>query len=51
MGFYLAKEILGWSFENALVLAVICSFISILLDIFLFIIKGDKKIKQKVKTN
>jgi len=52
LGYYLGKEIFGWKVEFCLALSGIVIFITLVMEVFLFIIKEEKResiIRKKLK--
>ena len=52
LGFFLGTKVLGWSVSSSLALSGILSFLSIVLDVLLFMLKDHKqdKVLQSKKT-
>ena len=49
-GYFLAKELFGWDFHNRMVASIGLCYITLMVEIFIFIIKNNKHNKERQKT-
>lgn len=41
-GYFIGKEVFGMGFHNRLIFAIVCCYLTLMVEVFIFIIKSNK---------